>query len=75
MKARPIKESSEMFKKAREEKGLSCEELAEKTDGKCTAYEIDSFEKGDWSLSAIGFIYMCKALEIDDPDEIIYEEI
>lgn len=75
MKARPIKESSEMFRKIRESKGLSLEELAEKTGGECTAQEIDLFEMGDWSLSAIGFIYMCKALEIEDPDDILYEEI
>lgn len=75
MKARPRKEASEMFKEIRKSKGFSLEELAEMTGGECTASDLDLFEKGDWSISAVGFIFMCKALEIENPDDILYEEI
>ena len=75
MKARPRKESSEMFRKIRESKGLSLEDLAEMTGGECTAQEIDLFEMGDWDLSIVAFILICKALEIKNPDDILYEEI
>ncbi len=75
MKARPRKESSDMFRKIRESKGLSLEELAQMTGGECTASDIDLFENGNWDLSIVAFILICKALEIENPDDILYEEI
>ncbi len=75
MKQRSKKEVGDMFKKIRLSKGLSLEQLADMTDENLTVEQIDLYEKGEDSLPLIGFILMCKALEVEDPDAILYEEI
>ncbi len=75
MKLRSKKEAGNMFREIRESKGLSLEQLADMTDGNVTAEQIDLYEKGEETIGLIGFILMCKALEIEDPDEILYEEM
>lgn len=75
MKQRSKKEAGNMFREIRLSKGLSLEQLADMTDGNLTAEQIELYEKGENSLPLIGFILMCKALEIEDPDEILYEEL
>lgn len=64
-----------MFREIRLSKNLTLEQLADMTDDNLTAEQIDLYEKGEDSLPLIGFILMCQALEIEDPDEILYEEI
>ena len=75
MKLRSKKEAGNMFREFRLSKNLTLEQLADMTDDNLTAEQIDSYEKGEDSLPLIGFILMCQALEIEDPDEILYEEI
>lgn len=75
MKLRSKKEAGNMFREIRLSKGLSLEQLADMTDGNLTAEQIDLYEKGENALPLIGFMLMCKALEIEDPDEILYEEL
>ena len=75
MKLRSKKESGKMFREIRVSKGLSLEQLAEKTNGEWTVSDVEMFELGNWSVSAVGFMFMCKALEIEDPDAILYEEL
>ena len=75
MKERSPKEVGNIFKGLRESKGFSLDELAQMTDGNLTASQIDLYEKGEETLPLIGFILMCQALEIEDPDDILYEEI
>lgn len=75
MKQRSKKEAGNMFREIRLSKGLSLEQLADMTDGNLAAEQIELYEKGENSLPLIGFILMCKALEIEDPDEILYEEL
>lgn len=75
MKLRSKKEAGNMFREIRLSKNLTLEQLADMTDDNLTAEQIDSYEKGEDSLPLIGFILMCQALEIEDPDEILYEEI
>lgn len=75
MKLRSKKEAGNMFREIRLSKNLTLEQLADMTDDNLTAEQIDLYEKGEDSLPLIGFILMCQALEIEDPDEILYEEI
>ena len=75
MKQRSKEETGNIFREIRLSKGLSLEQLADMTDDNLTAEQIDLYEKGEDSLPLIGFILMCQALEIEDPDEILYEEI
>ena len=75
MKLRSKKEAGNMFREIRLSKNLTLEQLADMTDDNLTAEQIDLYEKGEDSLPLIGFILMCQALEIEDPDEIFYEEI
>lgn len=75
MKQRTKAEAGKMFKEIRLSKGLSLEELAEMTKGEWTASDLKLFEQGNWAVSAVGFFFMCKALEIEDPDAILYEEL
>ena len=75
MKLRSKKEAGNMFREIRLSKNLTLEQLADMTDDNLTAEQIDLCEKGEDSLPLIGFILMCQALEIEDPDEILYEEI
>ena len=75
MKLRSKKEEGNMFREIRLSKCLSLEQLADMTDGNLTAEQIDLYEKGENALPLIGFILMCKALEIEDPDKILYEEL
>ena len=75
MKLLSKKEAGNMFREIRLSKNLTLEQLADMTDDNLTAEQIDSYEKGEDSLPLIGFILMCQALEIEDPDEILYEEI
>ena len=75
MKLRSKKEAGNMFREIRLSKNLTLEQLADMTDDNLTAEQIDLYEKGEDSLPLIGFILMCQALEIEDPDEILYEEL
>lgn len=75
MKQRSKEEAGNMFREIRLSKNLTLEQLADMTDENLTAEQIDLYEKGDDTIGLIGFIYMCKALEIENPDEILYEEI
>ncbi|MBQ3124236.1 MAG: helix-turn-helix transcriptional regulator [Clostridia bacterium] len=75
MKQRSKEETGNIFREIRLSKGLSLEQLADMTDENLTAEQIDLYEKGKDTLPLIGFILMCKALEIEDPDKILYEEI
>ncbi|MBR0359703.1 MAG: helix-turn-helix domain-containing protein [Clostridia bacterium] len=75
MKLRSKKEAGNMFREIRLSKNLTLEQLADMTDDNLTAEQIDLYEKGEDALPLIGFILMCQALEIEDPDEILYEEI
>lgn len=75
MKLRSKKEAGNMFREIRLSKNLTLEQLADMTDDNLTAEQIDLYEKGEDTLPIIGFIYMCKSLEIKNPDDILYEEI
>ena len=74
MKLRSKKEAGNMFREIRLSKNLTLEQLADMTDDNLTAEQIDLYEKGEDSLPLIGFILMCQALEIEDPDNILYDE-
>lgn len=64
-------ERGRRFKEIRLEKGLSQRKLAEITKG-VSASTIANLEKGA-DISAIKFLRLCLALNIENPDELIYE--
>ena len=57
-----------MLKKAREDKGLSLEELASKIDNKVSRQTLSTYENGRSKIKLSIFLEICKALNLN-PEE------
>lgn len=70
MEMRPLVEIGRKIEEIRLAKGMSRKELSLKSD--VSVSTIRSFEVRGSDIGAIKFIRICLALEIEDPDDIIY---